>query len=244
MATEKTITDKAVPDSPLETPKAVTEPVAGGDKAYEALQAELAKVNQRLASVSGSVRKQHEMEALLLRQNGLLDAIVEHFGNPQADPSLLVQKAQAIKVKDAEEVASTRQQHIVDGYSAGITDMLKQAGLQASDPRLANAAQLWNAAQESNDLIGYHNAFLEVVSLTNSVRDEQATTRIAKETAAVKQQYNQENNTLATGTDTRGLPPTVPPNLEALYDKDTRKMNPKELQEHKRAIEAAERAAR
>lgn len=195
-----------------ETPPGAA-PAAGQDKSYDALQAELAKVNQRLASVTGSVRRQHELESLILRSNSLQEAILEHLTNPDADPAVLAQKTQAIKQQGADAIATSRQQQIVNGYSAGITNAIKQVGLQPTDPRLQEAASLWSTAEQSHDLTDYHAAFLEVHNVVNAARDEQAKKKVEQETAAARQRYNQENDTLNLGTP--GGMPASPASLSA-----------------------------
>lgn len=181
-------------------------------KETEKLNSELAKVTQDLArkeqqlsSVMGSVRKQAEMEALIMRQGNALDALVEHLSDPDAMPESLKAKVATIKAQETAELANTRNQGIRDGWLAGINKMLRDSGIQGNDTRLEQAIALWNEGnsdERSPDLEKLHRAQMSVYDVVMAVKDESTNQKVAEATKQAdtqRRRTNAENGTLAVG---------------------------------------------
>src|SRR3990167_33154 len=169
------------------------------DPEKERLEQRLESVTQELKTMRGNVRKQAEFEALLGRQTQLVEALVEHVSSPDADGATLKDKMAAISKKGADTLAQERTKQVINGYSAGISRLLKEAGIESNDTRLNTASSIWAAAQRSGDMILYHDAFLEVSSVAIKARGEVKDAEWQTKLDQMRKQNNQATGKLNLG---------------------------------------------
>jgi len=179
--------------------KTVTELKAELDRVTK----EMARKDQQLATVSGSVRRQSELEALLLRQGSVLDALTEHISDPDSIPENLKARVASIKAQEATEVAVNRNKNVRDGWLAGVNQQLRSVGMSGDDPRLSEAIALWNEGDtDTPDLVKLHQSVMAVNSVLLAAKDAENNQKVADAVKAEdvkRRRANAANGTMSVG---------------------------------------------
>lgn len=123
-------------------PKAAAEPEPEKPKGKTEAdwQAEVDRANARAESLLGNERKRAQSDAAAARQAALLQAIVDHLSDPDADPKSLKDKVANITDETARTVM---ERQVRDQWLQSIGEALTDAGMTGKEPELAAATELW-----------------------------------------------------------------------------------------------------
>lgn len=171
------------------------------------LQTKIASLEAVQASTALSTREQAELRALIVLTNQKVDLALAHLTDPDAEPSSLATKVQAIKKQGDDARAHSHIQQIRDGYAADIGEGLGERGFKTEleDPRFAEGNRLWIEADKTRDLVGYHKAYMEMQKVFKVMDKERGDKALEAKTKEAEQRFKVENGALAP-TSTPGTP--------------------------------------
>ena len=106
---------------------------------------------QRASTLQGSVKKQAEQEALVLRLGEQFDALVEHLTSEDADPNVLKAKLAGVKTKETAALLASRDKVISGRWKNEIIAALGALQISPEDKRVEPALDLWSEGMGADD---------------------------------------------------------------------------------------------
>tara|TARA_Y100000310_G_C20578298_1_gene761613 strand:- start:260 stop:1042 length:783 start_codon:yes stop_codon:yes gene_type:complete len=175
---------------------------------------ETAAMTQRLGSMQGNVRKQHENEAVMARTARLTEELLKHVSDPDADPEDFRKVTAEIKAQDATTAMDARDVVIRDEWANAIQGLLAESGMEDVDPRLSEASEIWNRGNGNViDLTLLHQAYMMVAAEAGKAKDVLAEQKVKE----ARQRYNVETSAMDMGAQA-GTPAAPSPSFIKVRD--------------------------